>query len=261
MDAFKEKVWNYYAKHSRTMPWRDAPSFYNVLVSELMLQQTQVSRVTPKFLAFMERFPSIVDVSNAPLSDVIEQWVGLGYNRRAKYLHQACKVVAETGQPQSAASLIALPGVGKNTAAAIMNYVYNQGTPFVETNIRTVYLTEFFEGQADVMDAQILELVAATLDVENPRDWFWALMDYGAHLKSLGQGNITMSKHYKRQSKLAGSLREMRGWIIQALTHGSANEVALKQSFNDDARFETAVSGLIADDLIMRADGILHLTK
>ncbi len=261
MDEFHDTIWGYYRTHARPMPWRDAPTFYNVLISELMLQQTQVSRVEPKFVAFTQRFPSMIELAQAPLADVMSQWVGLGYNRRAKYLHEASRLIVKNGQPRGVAELVALPGVGKNTAAAIMNYAYNSATPFVETNIRTVYIESFFKGKVDITDRQILDLVTTTIDYEHPREWFWALMDYGAHLKASGLANTASSHHYRRQTPLAGSVRQMRGWIVRALAGGALSRARLTRQFGDDARFTGALSALQSEGLVTETNGTLHLTK
>lgn len=261
MDDFTARVWGYYHEHARTMPWRDAPTFYNVLVSEMMLQQTQVSRVVPKFMAFIEQFPTVLALAKAPQADVTKQWVGLGYNRRAKYLHDASKLIVQNGQPDNLDNLVKLPGIGKNTAAAIMNYVYNVPTPFIETNVRTVYTNYFFAGQMNITDSQIMELVVATIDRNNPREWFWALMDYGAHQKAEGNANLNASKHYKKQSALKGSVRQMRGWIITELASADTTATAMQSKFGDDWRYERALEALKKDGLISETHGILHLTK
>lgn len=261
MNDFQEQVWSHYAAHARAMPWRSAPTFYHVLVSEIMLQQTQVQRVTPKFQAFIERFPTIADLAAAPLASVLEQWVGLGYNRRAKYLHDASQYVVTHGQPSTAKELALLPGVGKNTAAAMMNYVYNVATPFVETNIRTVYFNHFYAGQVDVTDTQIMDLVTKTMDMDNPREWFWALMDYGAYLKAHGLAQLTVSKHYKKQGTLMGSNRQMRGWIIKELAGGAITAVKLQRKYGRDPRYKAAVNGLKKDGLIIDVKGVVQLTK
>lgn len=270
------------------MPWRDEPTFYHVLVSELMLQQTQVSRVLVKFDEFMQVFSTIDDLAAAPLADVLRVWSGLGYNRRAKYLHEAAKqICSNTAQQtqlfsnnaciahnysQKAASAVQprnttlfcaltdLPGVGKNTAAAIMNYVYEIPTPFVETNIRTVYFTHFFAGQQAVTDKEVLAMVEQTMDGEHPREWFWALMDYGAWLKSQGDAKLDVSKHYKKQSSLRGSVREVRGQIIRTLGSGQRSVTELESELKTDDRFDRALQGLLNDGLIEISNGVAHLT-
>lgn len=258
---FQELIWEQGRAHYRTMPWRDEPLLYNVLVSEIMLQQTQVSRVLTKYTLFMQAFPTIEALAQAPLSAVLTQWQGLGYNRRAKFLHEAAKYVVANGTPTSIHELVALPGVGKNTAGAIMNYVYETPTAYIETNIRTVYFEHFFSNSTEVSDAQLLASVESTLDQEHPREWFYAIMDYGAYLKSVGSARLTQSKHYKKQPPLVGSVREVRGYILALLSNGPATKadiILARPAFAD--RLEAAVLGLLADGLVTEAGGKLKLT-
>ncbi len=249
---FQEQVWHKGRELFRPMPWREEPSLYNVLVSELMLQQTQVARVIPKFQQFMVLFPDVQSLAAAELGDVLRAWQGLGYNRRAKFLHAAAEDIVVRGEPKTYAELVALPGVGKHTAGAILNYVYEVPTPFVETNIRTVYFHHFFEGATAVSDNELLALVESTLESEHPREWFWALMDYGAELKRAGLGRLDVSKHYKKQSPLKGSVREMRGRILRALGDGPHNLATLKTMVAADDRFLPALSALESEGLVRR---------
>ncbi|MFZ1536423.1 MAG: hypothetical protein WAT23_03450 [Chromatiaceae bacterium] len=259
-NEFRELVWDKARQLYRDMPWRDEPTFYHVLVSELMLQQTQVSRVLVKYAEFMEVFPTIQALAAASLADVLKVWTGLGYNRRAKYLHLAAKQVVEHGEPATLEGLVALPGVGKNTAGAIMNYVYNSATPFVETNIRSVYFHHFFAGETTVSDKELLELVAATIDPEHPREFCWALMDYGAELKAAGLARLGTSKHYKKQPPLAGSVREVRGQVVRLLAAGPLTLRDLKVRAGADERFERALNGLVDDGLVRRQGTMICLT-
>ena len=259
---FQELVWGKNQELFRPMPWRDDPSFYRVLVSELMLQQTQVARVLVKFEEFMHIFPTIGALANASLADVLRAWQGLGYNRRAKYLHDAAKYVAKHGQPKTIDELVKLPGVGRNTAGAIMNYVYENPTPFIETNIRSVYIRHFFSNEISVADHNIYELVEKTLDDEHPREWFWALMDYGSWLKAQGAGNVSLSQHYRKQAPLKGSVREVRGQILKQLSEVAEMSLdVLRIQLQADERFDTALEGLKRDGLIECRDAIIHLTK
>lgn len=260
-DEFQQLVWDKSQELRRDMPWRDEPTFYYVLVSEIMLQQTQVPRVLIKFQEFMTAFPTLSDLAAASLAEVLVVWSGLGYNRRAKFLHEAAKYVALHGEPSTLETLTALPGVGKNTAGAIMNYVYEIPTAFVETNIRTVYFHHFFAGEQDVTDKRLLEAVEQTMDREHPREWFWALMDYGTQLKSQGQGRLSVSRHYKKQAPLSGSLREMRGRIVRQLTHADASLNELKSVVQADERFDQALQGLITDGLVDSSADKIHLTR
>lgn len=262
--TFNEEIWEKGRELYRDMPWRDNTDPYYVLVSELMLQQTQVDRVIPKFELFMSTFPSIADLASAPLADVLTVWSGLGYNRRAKFLHEAAKkVVAEYkgSIPDTYEGLVSLPGVGPNTAGAILAYSFNQPIVFIETNIRTVYFHHFFEDQALVTDAELRKLAEETIDKEHPREWYWALMDYGSSLKKQGAGRIDKSSHYKRQAPLKGSLREVRGLILKALAKKDYNQTELRAELPADERFATALEALKTEGLITQTGHRLHLTR
>lgn len=252
-----------------------------------MLQQTQVERVIPKFLAFIEQFPDEQALARASLADVLRLWSGLGYNRRAKFLHEAAKRVTALGEfPATQKDLQELPGVGPNTAGAIMAYAYNQPVVFVETNIRAVYFHHFFSGTDQVDDKQIIELLKQTMPLGEgkeqperriysahdamrktrglsygPKAFYWALMDYGSWIKRQGIGRVSQSKHYKKQSPLRGSVREIRGRIIRQLAISDTNKALLAEIIPYDERFEPALEGLIRDGLVMEKGDVLHLTK
>lgn len=261
---FQELLWQQAKELYRPMPWRESTDPYFILVSELMLQQTQVDRVIPKFLQFIEAFPSVDALAGAPLSEVLIVWSGLGYNRRAKFLHQSAQMVMNEYDgiiPDTKEALVRLPGVGENTAGAILAYAYNQPVLFIETNVRTVYIHHFFEETINVHDDDIREVLTATLDSEHPREFYWALMDYGSHLKRQGYGKIDQSKHYKKQSALKGSLREIRGRILKELSKGPISEDALRQKMPNDARFPVAIEALISEGFIERRRDQLHLAS
>lgn len=253
---FREAIWEYYRVHGRAMPWRTDPSSYKVLVSELMLQQTQVSRVIPKFESFMYTCPDFASLAAQPLSEVLTLWSGLGYNRRAKYLHLSAQIVISNHDgvlPDTVAELIRLPGIGRNTAGAILAYAFNQPVVFIETNIRTVYFHHFYPRSTDLVSDRELEyLLEQTLDDTNPREWYWALMDYGAHLKKTAGSRLTSSRHYTKQPQLRGSLREMRGLILKALVQDVTDEKNLRIKVKADERFETALDSLVREGLITK---------
>ncbi len=245
----------------RDMPWRRDTRPYYVLVSELMLQQTQVDRVIPKFGALINEFPNEKLLAQASLADVLRMWQGLGYNRRAKFLHEAAKKIVEVGSfPDDETGLVSLPGVGKNTAGAIRAYAYNQPAIFIETNVRAVYIHHFFGDKDLVDDKDIYELMTKTIDKEHPREFYWALMDYGSYLKR--QGVLPgRSRHYKKQAPLKGSIREVRGQIIAMLSKGDIKESELRTNLASDERFVPALAGLVKDGLVGTTNGLLHLTK
>ncbi|MGK2896537.1 MAG: A/G-specific adenine glycosylase [Candidatus Saccharimonadales bacterium] len=261
-EEFIELLWQKGHELYREMPWRKNTRAYYVLVSELMLQQTQVERVIPKFQAFITVFPDEKTLARASLSEVLKIWQGLGYNRRAKFLHEAAKKILERGSfPDTLDELMQLPGVGKNTAGAILAYSFNRPVIFIETNIRTVYIRHFFADDFDIDDKTIIGKLETTLDHEHPREFYQALMDYGSDLKRSGVRNILRSKHYKKQSALKGSVREVRGQVIAVLSSGDMTLNKLKQRLVVDERFDKALAGLQKDGLVSQTGAIFHLTN
>ena len=259
---FQDTVWDYYHKHGRDLPWRHAEpdgSFdpYKIMVSEIMLQQTQAVRVIPKYHEFLALFPDISTLAKAPLSAVLTTWSGLGYNRRAKFLWQAAQQVGGPF-PDTIDELVKLPGIGKNTAAAIMAYSFNTPVAFIETNIRSVYIHHFFADRTDVDDKELLELVTATIDNEHPREWFWALMDYGVYIKSTIGNTARNSKHYAKQSTFQGSKRQVRGQVIRLLTAGPMSHKELTTNIADD-RLTTVLSDLVKEGLVVEDSEVYRL--
>lgn len=267
-ENFQTTVWAYYHSHARNnLPWRQPEANrtfdpYKVMVSEIMLQQTQVQRVTQKYQEFLTLFPSVNDLSKAELGDVLRAWSGLGYNRRAKFIHQAAQKIMNQYEgifPHDSTELIGLPGIGTNTAGAIMAYAYNQPIAFVETNIRTTIIHHFFNDRFEVSDKEVLAVSALSLDHTHPREWYWALMDYGSYLKQT-VGNLNkQSKTYAKQSKFVGSKRQLRGQVIKLLGQQSMNKKSLSQIITD-GRLNTVISDLRSEALIRQLpDGRLQL--
>lgn len=268
-EDFQVTVWQYYDQHGRhELPWRSPEadgSFdpYKIMVSEVMLQQTQVNRVIPKYLVFLEQFPTIVHLAKAEQGEVLRAWQGLGYNRRAKFLWQAAQKIVEEYDgkfPLGETELVKLPGVGKNTAGAIVAYAFNQPIVYIETNIRTVFIHHFFADTAEVHDKDILELVCTTLpqDESLTRAWYWALMDYGSHLKQ-EIGNLNkLSKHYVKQSTFHGSKRQIRGAIIRVLSNAPAPLLYLQQTIPDE-RLEGVLLELEQEGLVHSRGGVFTL--
>jgi A/G-specific adenine glycosylase len=263
-EEFKAIVWKYFSEHARDMPWRILSDdvherLYQVLVSECMLQQTQVSRVIDKYQEWMEAFPTMQDAASASTEQILGVWVGLGYNRRAKWLADACRALSSDVQPDLQ-RLCSLKGIGKNTAGAIITYTYNRPTAFIETNIRTVYLHHFFPKSTRVGDAEILECVERTLDEKNPRNWMYALMDYGSHLKSRGHSN-KQSSAYKKQTRFAGSTRQLRAKILRyVLEHGSVRADTLCAELDDERAVEVAGS-LVAETMLTLKGNIFKISQ
>lgn len=258
MEEFQEIVREYYRHNKRELPWREEPfEQYHILVSEIMLQQTQVSRVIPKYNEFLKRFPNTQVLAAAPLSEVLTLWSGLGYNRRAKYLQEAAKQL-QNKEHWNVDDLLACKGIGKNTAAAVYVYSNNEPAVFIETNIRTVFIHHFFSDRKNVDDKEIMPLVEECLDTEYSRDFYYALMDYGTYLKKSIGNTSRQSKHYTKQSRFDGSLRQIRGDVLRKLSQseGTSRELSTIAS---DKRLGHALESLEKEGLIVRHKNVYSL--
>ncbi|MBI4425958.1 MAG: A/G-specific adenine glycosylase [Candidatus Kerfeldbacteria bacterium] len=254
--AFRRLVYQHHQQHWRDFPWRRTHDPYKILVSEVMLQQTQADRVVPKYRAFIRSFPTIRLLAKAPLRKVLAGWQGLGYNRRAVALQRAAQAIANQygGRvPQHIEALRRLPGVGRYTAAAVLVFAFNQPTAMVETNIRSVFLHHFFPRQRLVRDDELQPLIAQTLDRRQPRRWYEAVMDYGAWLKKQLPNPGRRSRHYVRQSTFAGSHRQLRGQLIRAVLDSPRSLASLVQDFErPTSAVRQAVTELVREGLIAR---------
>ena len=208
----------------RDLPWRRTTDPYEILVSEVMLQQTQVVRVDGRWQRWLERFPTIDALASASVADVLEEWQGMGYNRRALSLLAAAQAVSEEGGelPSDELSLRALPGIGPATAAGVRAFAFNLPAVYLETNVRAVFLHELFAGQAGVSDREIAPLVEAACPSgedpeDSPRSWYYALLDYGAYLKRTQENPSRRSAGHTRQSRFEGSRRQKRAELVRLL--------------------------------------------
>jgi A/G-specific adenine glycosylase len=261
LDEFREAVWGHYRADRRDMPWRDVDDPYAVLVSEVMLQQTQVSRVMERYGEWLEAFPTLDALAAAPLSAVLERWQGLGYNRRALALKRAAGLAVERygGKlPCDEAALRSLPGVGPATAAAVMNYAFRVPAPFIETNVRAVFLHHFFADAEGVPDTVLRPLVDATWDGADPRAWGYALMDFGAHLKRIAANPSRRSRHHARQSPFPGSRREKRARLLRAVLAepGGATEVYAEVLGIGCGEVSALLEELAAEGFLARDEGV-----
>lgn len=236
---FQDKIWKFYEKNKRdTLPWRKNITPYRIVVSESMLQQTQVARVEQYFRRWIKKYPTWSSLARARQSDVLALWQGLGYNSRALRLHALSVIVNEQYKgriPHDDISLLKLPGIGPYTKGAIQSFAFDMKDVFIETNIRTVFIYEFFPHEDEVQDKDILSLIEQTLPLENFREWYWALMDYGAYLKKEGVVTHRKSKHYKKQSKFEGSKRQIRSGVLKYfLENKECSKEKLKKLFPDE---------------------------
>ena len=237
--SFRKKVLGHYARHGRDLPWRKRVTPYRVLVSEIMLQQTQVDRVIDKYKQFLAAFPDLAILAKAPNAKLLRIWQGMGYNRRALSLKKLAQVVVVDHKgrlPSDPEKLIELPGIGPYTAGAIAAFAFNTPVIFMDTNIRRVYIHEFFRDRQGIHDNELLPLVQQTLDRKDPGKWYNALMDYGAMLKKEHGNPNRRSAHFTRQSPFENSNRQVRGRIVKILVTGTPlTEARIKKETGGDA--------------------------
>jgi A/G-specific adenine glycosylase len=267
--AFRATVWEHHHRQRRDLPWRRTYDPYEILVSEVMLQQTQVTRVLPKYEEFLAHFPDVTSLADAPLADVFTVWSGLGYNRRALSLHRAATIIVSDHREQVPASpeaLRALPGIGPATAAAVCVFAFGQPLAFIETNIRSAFIHFFFPGNDPVADSEILPLLESTLDRHDPREWYYGLMDYGAWVKRAHGNPSRRSPHRTEQSPFVGSRRELRAAVLRALlsTHplpatcGEITEMLRPLHSREDV-LVSVVEELAREGFLTSAEGVYRI--
>lgn len=276
VEKFLVELLQWYAENRRDLPWRPprlaarkdgSIDPYRVLLSEVMLQQTQVARVEEKYHAFLCVYPNVRALARANQAGVLRQWQGLGYNRRALYLHKAARAVVEQHRgviPRSEQELRALPGVGSYTAGALLAFAYNTPSVFVETNIRTVLFHTFLKEHEAVSDRALEEFLNRLLDAAlssgwSTREFYYALMDYGAHLKASGVRVNKKSAHYKVQQPFKGSNREIRGAIVRVLTKAPHARTALLREVAKETNREKAEIALQIEALLR--EGVIHESR
>ena len=255
---FQNTVLDFYRRQGRNFPWHQTRDPYAILISEVMLQQTQAERVVPFFKAWMKQFPAVQALTKAPLKEVLLAWQGLGYNRRALYLKRAAgTIVRKYGGniPKSVAEIDALPGIGPYTAGAIAAFAWDLPVACVETNIRSVYLHFFFKKRENVRDDEILKIVRKTLPNQvqpySVREWYNALMDYGAMLKETVGNPNAKSATYVKHTMFKGSRRELRGEILR---RAARKGIVVASDFKA-LRSKFSVANVLAD---LGAEGFLE---
>lgn len=250
--SFQNKILQWYYAHKRDLPWRKTRNPYHILVSEVMLQQTQVARVLPKYAQWLEQFPTVYDLANASTAQVLTHWSGLGYNRRALNLMRTAETVANKFNgtfPETEEALLILPGIGKYTAHALLSFAFNKPVPVVDTNVKKVILVDLLgqmsKNTSNIQDASVLHDQARTektlserelweiawriLPRDKAYDWNQALMDYSSAV--LKKEKILLPK----QTKFHGSRRYYRGHVVKLLiTHGTLSKAKLGALLKDD---------------------------
>lgn len=258
--SFRRTIYRHFRQNGRRLPWRETADPYQILVSEIMLQQTQVARVLTKYEVFLARFPDFASLARASLREVLVEWQGLGHNRRAIGLQRiAQRIVTERDGrlPDTEEDLRTLPGIGPATAGALIAFAFQKPSIFVETNIRRVFIHSFFAGQDGVTDRQILPLVERTLDRKRVRIWYYALMDYGVMLRSVGPNPNRRSAHYARQAPFLDSDRQIRGLILKILmkTPSLSEEHLVKRIGQQEHRTKCIIAQLTREGFLDRIGG------
>jgi A/G-specific adenine glycosylase len=254
---FREKIITYYREHGRPFPWRETGDPYKIVVSEIMLQQTQTYRVEKKYTPFVERFPDFSALADSPLKELYRYWQGLGYNKRALALKEIAGTIIgrhDGKVPEDPEVLRCFPMVGPATSCSIATFAYNVPTVFIEVNIRRVFLYEFFQGTEGVADREIFPFIEESLDRKNPREWYYALMDYGVMLKKLYPGLAKRSRHYVRQKPFEGSNRQIRGRILDVAARKSRFliEEAVPETAGIRERAAAAAEELVREGFLIR---------
>ena len=234
----------------RDLPWRRTRDPYAIWISEVMLQQTQTTRVDGRWQRWLERFPTVDALAAADAADVLDEWQGLGYNRRALSVLRAAQAVSAAGgmMPAETAALEALPGIGPATAAGIRAFAFDLPGVYLEPNVRTVFLHELYPNAESVPDRELVPLVRDTCPPDasdpedDPRTWYYALLDYGAYLKRTVPNPSRRSRGHTRQSRFEGSHRQKRAELLRVL-------LAHRGDGAGGADFETIIQELVSSEL------------
>jgi A/G-specific adenine glycosylase len=266
IEEFKAAVWQNYRERGRRFPWRETTDPWAILLSEVMLQQTQTERVIPYWHRWLSLWPDPQALASAPFDRVLREWSGLGYNRRARFLTQTASLLVQNYQgrlPSDSGELEKLPGIGTYTARAIACFAFGLPSVFIETNIRSAFLHFFFPDQEGISDKALVPLLERALDRDQARHWYWALMDYGAELKKISPNPNRRSSHYQKQSSFKGSLRQSRGAALKILSHRGFQDLgslALLTGLPED-RLILALSKLRAEGLVAEKGGIYGIAE
>ncbi|MFW9908221.1 MAG: Fe-S cluster assembly protein HesB [Candidatus Thorarchaeota archaeon] len=250
--SFQTKIMDWWSRNARQLPWREDPSPYNVLVSEIMLQQTQVNRVVSKYLEFLQEFPTIEALASADTKHLLSVWSGLGYNRRAVWLREAAQsIIRMGGFPRTVEQLRKLKGIGPYTSRSILIFAFNEDLATVDTNIRRVFIASGFADES-TSDSNLQDIADELLLRGNSRDWHNALMDYGSEVLT---STVTGIAPTSTQPQFLGSTRQIRGMIIRELTNTESltlheMKIKLKDNSIDNEQLREVLNQLIQDGLV-----------
>ena len=273
---FQRHILKWYRHNRRDLPFRtivrwhnNEPRYpqklnrnltpYHILVSEIMLQQTQIPRVLEKFPQFIEAFPNWETLARTDTQKLFKIWQGMGYWRRAKYLRECAGAVENVyggTLPKEPEALMTLPGIGHYTAHAVTCFAYQNPKAFIDTNIRRVFINAFFADKQNVTDKEILPIAQNAVWTPNPREWHYALMDYGSLVLGNTRSLNKQSRHYARQSKFEGSFRSYRAEVIRYLTQNKkASQKAIHTHLSNSPYKTKEILVALAKDNIIHKKG------
>ena len=249
--SFQEKILNWWEENKRNFPWRETTDPYYIMVSEIMLQQTQAPRVVQKYLDFINKYSTIRGLANTSQSELLSLWSGLGYNRRALWLQEAARILLELEEfPQTPKELQELKGIGPYSARSILIFAFNKDIATVDTNIRRILIAEGF-AEENTSEKDLLRIAEQLLPKSRSRDWHNALMDYGSMVLTASKTGI---KPTSQQNRFKGSEREKRGKILKfLLAKKSATIATLSKIVNaSKEQVEPILDKMIKDGLIVK---------
>tara|TARA_Y100000310_G_scaffold247779_1_gene253477 strand:- start:548 stop:1318 length:771 start_codon:yes stop_codon:yes gene_type:complete len=255
MTLFQFKILSWYEKNRRELPWRRTKNPYYILVSEMMLQQTQVDRVIPKYEAWLQAFPSLKTLAIASKEEVLQLWSGLGYNNRALRLQQLAQLLKDKPFPQTEEELLALPGIGPYTARAILAFAFNKEVPVVDTNIRRVLIHEL-KLQENISEKELEEVALQQIPQGKSRLWHNALMDYGSLEKTARKTGI---KPLSTQPTFEGSERQTRGKVVRALLQRKKLSMEELQELCDHPNLSSILEKMEKDELITNKENMFMI--
>ena len=264
IQKFQKLVLDFFRTQGKVFPWRQTNDPYHIMISELMLQQTQTDRVVKKYSSFIKKFPTIYELAAANVPQILKEWKGLGYNRRALYLQRAAQEIVQKYNgsiPTDPEILRLLPGIGIYTSKAICVFAFNQPEILLETNIRTVFIHHFFPDTYKVSDTEIEPVAEKTLYTQKPSIWYSALMDYGSYLKSKNKNINERSRAFKKQPPFKGSDREIRGKVLKELLENETLSVLqMKEKIcSDRKRLYRLLSDLANEGFIREENNRFYL--
>jgi A/G-specific adenine glycosylase len=261
IQRFQQKILEFYQKNKRDLPWRKTTDPYHILVSEFMLQQTQVSRVVEYYNKWMESWPTVNNLASEEYKNVLQSWMGLGYNRRAMYLHNTAKIIVkdfDSDVLNAVNHYENLPGIGLYTSKAIQIFAANADIATVDTNIRRILISEF-DLNENISENDLFSLAQLCLPHGKSRDWHNALMDYGAMYLTSRKSGI---KPKTQQSRFKGSDRQIRGQILRLLLKEDHSFYELHHQIQvNDTRLTGILDKMIHEKTISKTNEKFHVPQ